>query len=61
MNEEFTMNKAVMAQIINEIKSLQLHRYDDYVRVVGIVSFLESGMKQKKPTGAEPEEVEIDG
>ena len=57
MNEMFFIEKPLMAHLIAEIKELKLSRYDDYVRIVGIVSILEKAMMGKAPETAEPEEV----
>lgn len=54
---EFVMDKMTMMHIINEIKSLELHRYEDYVRIVGIVAFLESALNRAAPEGKAQEEV----
>lgn len=54
---EFVMDKMTMMHIINEIKSLELHRYEDYVRIVGVVAFLESALNRAAPEGKAQEEV----
>lgn len=47
MPEFFIMEKPLMAQIITELKSLDLNRYEDYSRLVGIVCLLERNMKSE--------------
>lgn len=47
MNEKFVMDKALMAQIINGLKSLMLSSYEDYCKIVGIVTLLEQTMVQQ--------------
>jgi len=54
---EVVMDRFTLMQLINEIKSLELHRYEDYVRVVGVVAFLESAMKHVAPESNKQEEV----
>ena len=54
---EFVMDRMTMMQLINEIKSLELHRYEDYVRIVGVVAFLESALNRAAPEGKTQEEV----
>lgn len=54
---EFVMDRMTMMQLINEIKSMELHRYEDYVRIVGVVAFLESAMKHVAPESNKQEEV----
>ena len=54
---EFVMDKMTMMNIINEIKSLELHRYEDYVRIVGVGAFLESALNRAAPEGKAQEEV----
>ena len=51
------MDRMTMMHLINEIKSLELHRYEDYVRIVGIVAFLESALNRAAPEGKAQEEV----
>lgn len=59
MNEMMVIERALMADIIGEIKSLQLHRYEDYARIVGIVVLLENAMKNSD--NFKPEEVKLNG
>ena len=54
---EVVIDRFTLMQLVNEIKSLELHRYDDYVRVVGVVAFLESTMKHVAPESNKQEEV----
>lgn len=54
---EFVMDRMTMMHLINEIKSLELHRYEDYVRIVGVVAFLESALNRAAPEGKAQEEV----
>ncbi len=61
MKDMFVMEKPLMAHIIGEIKELKLSRYEDYVRIVGIVSILEKTLMAKAPENNEPEEVTADG
>ena len=59
MKDNFVIAKPMMEQIINELKQIDLCRYDDYVRIVGIVSMLEANLK--KSNEVSPEEVITDG
>lgn len=61
MNNMFVMEKPLMAHIIGEIKELKLSRYEDYVRIVGIVSILEKTLTARAPENPAPEEVMNDG
>lgn len=54
---EFRIDRFTMMQILNEIKSLELHRYEDYVRIVGVVAILESAMQNAAQGGKAQEEV----
>lgn len=53
----FVMEKPLMANIINGLKSLRLSCYDDYCKIVGIVTLLEQSMVAKPPEESNPEEV----
>lgn len=61
MNNLFVMDKFMMAQVINGLKTLKLSNYDDYCKIVGIVSLLEQSMQQKPADESQPEEVTTDG
>ena len=56
-NDMFVMEKPLMANIINGLKSLHLSNYDDYCKIVGIVTLLEQSMVAKPPEKSNPEEV----
>ena len=55
MNDMFVMEKNLMAQIINGLKSLNLNNYEDYCKIVGIVTLLEQSMVAKPPQETNPE------
>ena len=59
MTENFVMAKQMMEQIVNELKQIDLCRYEDYVRMVGIVSMLEAPLRKSNETP--PEEVTTNG
>lgn len=61
MNEKFVADKSLMAQIINGLKSLNLNNYEDYCKIVGIVTLLEQMMIAKPPEESNPEDVIING
>lgn len=61
MKEKFVAEKSLMAQIINGLKSLNLNSYDDYCKIVGIVTLLEQLMVAKPPEETNPEDVIING
>lgn len=61
MNDMFVMKKNLMAQIINGLKSLNLNNYEDYCKIVGIVTLLEQSMVAKPPEGTNPEDVIVNG
>ncbi len=61
MKEKFVAEKSLMAQIINGLKSLNLNNYDDYCKIVGIVTLLEQLMVAKPPEETNPEDVIING
>ena len=61
MKEKFVAEKTLMAQIINGLKSLNLNSYDDYCKIVGIVTLLEQLMVAKPPEETNPEDVIING
>jgi len=61
MNEKFVADKSLMAQIINGLKSLNLNNYEDYCKIVGIVTLLEQMMVAKPPEESNPEDVIING
>ena len=52
MPEFFIMEKPLMGQIITELKSIDLSRYEDYARLVGVICLLERNMKSE-PTQEE--------
>ena len=51
----------MMTQVINGLKTLKLNNYEDYCKIVGIVSLLEQAMQQKPTDESQPEEVTTDG
>lgn len=61
MKEKFVAEKTLMNQIINGLKSLNLNNYDDYCKIVGIVTLLEQLMVAKPPEETNPEDVIING
>jgi len=61
MKEKFVAEKTLMNQIINGLKSLNLNNYDDYCKIVGIVTLLEQLMIAKPPEETNPEDVIING
>ena len=62
MKDIFVMQKSLMAQIINGLKSLNLNNYDDYCKIVGIVTLLEQSMVAPPPEEeSKPEDVIING
>lgn len=61
MNNLFVIDKFMMSQVINGLKTLKLNNYDDYCKIVGIVSLLEQAMQQKPTDESQPEEVKTDG
>lgn len=61
MKEKFVMDKTLMAQIINGLKSLRLNNYDDYCKIVGIVTLLEQQMVAPPIEETNPEDVIING
>lgn len=56
MNDMFVMKKSLMAQIIGGLKSLNLNNYNDYCKIVGIVTLLEQSMVEKPPEESNSEE-----
>lgn len=61
MKEKFVAEKTLMVQIINGLKSLNLNNYEDYCKIVGIVTLLEQMMVAKPPEESNPEDVIING
>lgn len=61
MKEKFVAEKTLMVQIINGLKSLNLNNYEDYCKIVGIVTLLEQMMIAKPPEESNPEDVIING
>ena len=61
MKEQFAADKNLMAQIINGLKSLNLNNYEDYCKIVGIVTLLEQLMIAKPQEETNPEDVIING
>ena len=61
MKEQFVADKNLMAQIINGLKSLKLNSYEDYCKIVGIVTLLEQLMVAKPQEETNPEDVIING
>jgi len=61
MKETFVADKNLMAQIINGLKSLNLNNYEDYCKIVGIVTLLEQLMVAKPQEETNPEDVIING
>lgn len=61
MKEKFVAEKTLMAQIINGLKSLNLNNYEDYCKIVGIVTLLEQLMVAKPQEETNPEDVIING
>lgn len=57
MKEMFVMEKPLMGSIIAGLKTLKLSNYEDYCRIVGIVSLLEQAMMAKPPEESEKVEV----
>ena len=57
MKEKFVADKSLMTQIINGLKSLNLNNYEDYCKIVGIVTLLEQMMVAKPPEESNPEDV----
>lgn len=53
MEDNVVINRQMVMQIINELKQIDLCRYEDYVRIVGIVSMLEATIKKSKETPSE--------
>ena len=49
MKDMFIMKKSLMAQIIGGLKSLNLNTYEDYCKIVGIVTLLEQTMVAPPP------------
>lgn len=47
MKDLFVMEKHLMAQAINGLKSLDLNNYNDYCKLVGIVTLFEQAMVAK--------------
>ena len=60
MNEFFVMPKALMAQIVDELKQLELHKFEDYGRLVGVVCLLEKNLNAK-PVPAQNNEEQQEG
>ena len=61
MKEKFVAEKTLMVQIIKGLKSLNLNNYEDYCKIVGIVTLLEQMMVAKPPEETNPEDVIING
>lgn len=61
MKDKFVVDKNLMAQIINGLKSLNLNNYDDYCKIVGIVTLLEQHMVAPPIEETNPEDVNING
>ena len=61
MKEKFVADKNLMVQIINGLKSLNLNNYEDYCKIVGIVTLLEQLMVAKPQEETNPEDVIING
>lgn len=61
MKEKFVADKNLMVQIINGLKSLNLNNYEDYCKIVGIVTLLEQQMVAPPPEETNPEDVIING
>lgn len=59
MNVKVTVDRIIMEHIAHELKQLDLCRYEDYVRIVGIVGLIESITKGINES--QPEEVKADG
>lgn len=59
MQNNFVINEQMTRQIVNELKKIDLCRYEDYVRMVGIVSMLEATLTKSQETPLE--EVTTDG
>lgn len=57
MNDYFVLDKATMASVIEGLKSLDLHTYEDYCKIVGIVTLLEQVMLRKPQEDSKAEEV----
>ena len=59
--DKCVIDKALLAQIIQELKCLELHRYEDYGRLVGCVTLLTQAYSAIQKEDSIAEEVKTDG